>query len=147
MLPGIYLDPEEGARVLGTYTDVYLREEIRASAEVRDIGSYACFLDVAATMSGRWLNYSKLASDTEIPKETIRRYVSLLEDTLLVFRLPAFVPRRTAAGGDRLMNGRATLRRNAVIQRPNGAAASCAGSGRRTSHSTPHPSRARPPTL
>jgi predicted AAA+ superfamily ATPase len=29
MLPGIYLDPEEGARVLGTYADVYLREEIR----------------------------------------------------------------------------------------------------------------------
>jgi predicted AAA+ superfamily ATPase len=95
MLPGIYLDPEEGARVLGTYADVYLREEIRAQAEVRDIGSYARFLDVAAMMSGQWLNYSKLASDTEIPKETIRRYVSLLEDTLLVFRLPAFVPRRT----------------------------------------------------
>jgi predicted AAA+ superfamily ATPase len=33
-------------------------------------------------LGGEWLPYSKLASDTEIPKETIRRYVSLLEDTL-----------------------------------------------------------------
>jgi predicted AAA+ superfamily ATPase len=44
-------------------------------------------------LSGQWLNYSKISSDTEIPKETIRRYVTLLEDTLLMFRLPAFSPR------------------------------------------------------
>lgn len=93
-LPGIYFDHEEGIRVLGTYADVYLREEIRSAGEVRDIGSYARFLDVAATMSGQWLNYSKLSADAEIPKETIRRYVGLLEDTLLVVRLPAFTPRR-----------------------------------------------------
>jgi predicted AAA+ superfamily ATPase len=43
-------------------------------------------------MSGRWLNYSKLSSDAEIPKETIRRYVSILEDTLLAHRLAAYRP-------------------------------------------------------
>lgn len=90
MLPGIYLGDHEAADVLGTYAEVYLREEIRAEALARDVGSYARFLDVAALMSGQWLNYSKLSSDAEIPKETIRRYVGLLEDTLLMFRVPAF---------------------------------------------------------
>ncbi len=93
MLPGIYLGGTEAAATLDTYVEVYLREEIRAEALVRNLGDYARFLDIAALMSGQWLNYSKISSDTEIPKETIRRYVTLLEDTLLMFRLPAFAPR------------------------------------------------------
>lgn len=93
MLPGVYLDREDGAAVLGTYAEVYLREEIRAEALVKDVGGYARFLDVAAILSGQWLNYSKISSDIEIPKETIRRYVEVLEDTLLIFRLPSFQPK------------------------------------------------------
>jgi predicted AAA+ superfamily ATPase len=94
MLPGIFLGGEESLAILDTYVEVYLRDEIRAEALVRNLGDYARFLDVAAILSGQWLNYSKISSDAEIPKETIRRYMDLLEDTLLVFRLPAFTPRR-----------------------------------------------------
>jgi predicted AAA+ superfamily ATPase len=94
MLPGIYLGGEESLAILDTYVEVYLREEIRVEALVRNLGDYARFLDMAAMLSGQWLNYSKISLDTEIPKETIRRYVALLEDTLLMFRLPAFAPRR-----------------------------------------------------
>lgn len=92
MLPGIYAGDEEAADLLATYAEVYLREEIQAEGVARDIGSYARFLDVMAVASGQWLNYSKLASDTEIPKETIRRYVQVLEDTLVAFRIAPFAP-------------------------------------------------------
>ena len=93
MLPGIHTGGDEAVEVLGTYATVYLREEIQAEALARDVGSYARFLDAAALSSGQWINYSKLSSDTEIPKETIRRYMTILEETLLAFRLPAFRPR------------------------------------------------------
>ena len=93
MLPGIHLGDAEAAAVLGTYAEVYLREEIRAEGLTRNLGGYARFLDMAAVVSGQWLNYSKLSSEAEIPKETVRRYVSLLEDTLLLFRIPSFQPR------------------------------------------------------
>lgn len=94
MLPGIFLGGDEAVDVLGSYADVYLREEIRAEALTKNLGGYARFLDVAAIVSGQWLNYSKIASDTEIPKETIRRFVGILEDTLLLFRVPSFQPKR-----------------------------------------------------
>ncbi len=94
MLPGIYLGGDEAISVLDTYVEVYLREEIRTEALVRNMGHYARFLDMAAVLSGQWLNYSKISSETEIPKETIRRYTAVLEDTLLIFRLPPFAPRR-----------------------------------------------------
>jgi len=93
MLPGIYLEPDAAVPLLGTYAETYLREEIQVEALTRDIGSYARFLDVMAVVSGSWLNYSKISSDTEIPKETIRRYVSILEDTLIAVKIPPFRPR------------------------------------------------------
>ena len=92
-LPGIYLDPTQGLDVLSTYGQVYLREEIQAEALTRNFGAYARFLDLAAEASGQWINYSKLASDSEIPKETIRRFFSILEDTLVAFRIPPFRPK------------------------------------------------------
>ncbi len=93
MLPGIFHGGSDATELLGTYAEVYLREEILAQAATRNIGAYARFLDAVAAMSGQWINYSKLASDTEIPKETIRRYVQVLEDTMIAIRLLPFDPR------------------------------------------------------
>lgn len=92
-LPGVYLDVKEGEDILESYANTYLREEVQAEALIKNIGSYARFLDIAAESSGAWMNYSKLASDSEISKETIRRYFTVLEETLLAFRLPSFQPR------------------------------------------------------
>jgi predicted AAA+ superfamily ATPase len=91
-LPGVYLDDDAAEDVLETYAMVYLREEIQAEALIRSVGTYARFLDLAATSSGEWINYSKIASDAEIPKETVRRFFQILEDTLLCFRIPPFSP-------------------------------------------------------
>ncbi|MEK7859007.1 MAG: DUF4143 domain-containing protein, partial [Elusimicrobiota bacterium] len=89
------MDSKEGADVLEGYAATYLREEIQAEALSRNLGAYARFLDVAAEASGRWINYSKVASDSELPKETVRRFYSILEDTLIAFRLPAYHPKRS----------------------------------------------------
>ena len=94
-LPGIYLDEKEGPEILASYGQVYLREEIRQEALTQNVGAYARFLDVAAEASGEWINYSKISNDTEIPKETIRRFFALLEDTLIAIRVPPFRPKRS----------------------------------------------------
>ncbi len=94
-LPGLWAEPEDALEVLETYATVYLREEVQAEALVRDVGSYARFLDVAAGQGGGWINYSKLASDLELPKETVRRFYGILEDTLLAFRIEPYRPRTT----------------------------------------------------
>ena len=88
-LPEIYLEPY-GPDLLGAYVSGYLREEIQAEAATRDLASYARFLDLAANVSGQYINYSKLASDSEINKETIRRYFAILEETLLIERIPSY---------------------------------------------------------
>lgn len=88
-LPEVYLQPY-GAELLQDYIDIYLREEILAEGIVRNMGSFGSFLDVAAKIAGQAINYSQLASDTEIPKESLRRYFDILEDTLVGYRLAGY---------------------------------------------------------
>lgn len=88
-LPEIYLQ-EYGKDLLRDYVGLYLREEIQAEALVRNLESFNRFLDVAAEASGQIINYTKISSDSEIPKETIRRFYDILEDTLIIYRIPGF---------------------------------------------------------
>lgn len=120
-LPGIVTetDPELRAADLRAYTDLYLREEIQAEAIVRDLGGYARLLDLVAAASGNILNLQRIAKEVGLAYETARRYVQILEDTLLVFRIPAW---RKSERGRLLAHPRLYLFdlgvRNALLRRP-----------------------------
>lgn len=120
-LPGIYAEPDPATRAadLRGYVDGYLREEIQAEALVRDIGGYARLLDLVAAASGKVLNLSALCQDAGLGYETARRYLEVLEDTLVVVRVPAW------SGADRaslVAHPRIFLFdlgvRNALLRRP-----------------------------
>lgn len=91
-LPGIYADTDVNRRggVLRTYVDAYLREEVQAEALVRDVGGFARLLDLVAASSGRVINLHALSRDAAVSYETARRYLDVLEDTLVLFRIPAW---------------------------------------------------------
>jgi predicted AAA+ superfamily ATPase len=91
-LPGIYSESEVNTREadLRSYVDVYLREEVQAEALVRDIGGYGRLLELTAASSGRILNINSLCRDAGLSYETARRYLDVLDDTLLMFRIPAW---------------------------------------------------------
>ena len=91
-LPGIYAEEYSNPREadLRSYADSYLREEVQAEALVRNIGGYGRLLELIAAASGRILNLNALCRDAGLSYETARRYVEVLEDTLLAFRIPAW---------------------------------------------------------
>lgn len=91
-LPGIYADRDRESRssTLRSYVDAYLREEVQAEALVRDIGGYSRLLDLVAAASGRIVNLNALSRDAAVSYETARRYLDVLEDTLILFRIPAW---------------------------------------------------------
>lgn len=91
-LPGVYAEPDQTARAetLRSYVDAYLREEVQAEALVRDVGGYSRLLDLVAACSGRVINLSALCRDAGVSYETARRYLDVLEDTLVLFRVPAW---------------------------------------------------------
>lgn len=89
MLPTHYLS-DNPHRLLSAYVDVYLREEIREEALVRNLNSFHRFLEIAALTDGEMVNYSNIASDCGVSAQTIKGYFGILEDTLIGYMIPAF---------------------------------------------------------
>ena len=86
-------DPRQS---LEAYVQLYVREEIRTEALVRNLPAFLRFLPVAALFHGQVINVSGLARDAGTSRTTIDGYVGILEDTLLAMRLPAFESRLRA---------------------------------------------------
>ena len=75
---------------LRSYVRTYLREEIQIEQIVRNVEPFRSFLEVAAQVSGKIINYSKISDDLGVDDKTVKAYFQILEDTLIGFRLPAF---------------------------------------------------------
>ena len=89
MLPSHYL-AKNPTRQLAAYIEVYLKEEIREEALVRNLGAFQRFLEVAALTDGEMVNNNNIAQDCGVSASTVSSYFDILEDTLIGFRIPAF---------------------------------------------------------
>jgi predicted AAA+ superfamily ATPase len=78
---------------LEAYVQLYVREEIRAEALVRNLPAFLRFLPVAALFHGQVINIAGLARDAATARTTVEGYLGILQDTLLATLLPAFEPR------------------------------------------------------
>ncbi|OGP05048.1 MAG: hypothetical protein A2Z91_02915 [Deltaproteobacteria bacterium GWA2_38_16] len=78
------------AGFLKAYTETYLKEEIITEQIVRNLPPFRRFLDVAAQMNTKVINYSNIAKDILSDPKTVSGYYDILEDTLLGIRLPAY---------------------------------------------------------
>lgn len=88
-LPLVWASPDPAA-TLEAYVQLYLREEIRAEALVRNLPGFVRFLPVAALFHGQVVNVASIARDAGAARSTVQAYIEILEDTLLARRLPAF---------------------------------------------------------
>lgn len=89
MLPTHYLS-RNPRKMLSAYVDVYLREEIREEALVRNLGSFQRFFEVAALTDGEIVNYANIATECGVSAQTIKGYFGILEDTLIGYMIPAY---------------------------------------------------------
>lgn len=92
MLPEVLLEKNKTDRelLLSNYAGTYLKEEILSEALTRNIEGYSRFLFIAASKNCEYIDYSKLGSLAHIQQKTASRFFEILEDTLIVRRLPAF---------------------------------------------------------
>lgn len=88
-LPGVVTAPEEDrGELLRAYSVVYLEEEIRREALVKDWTAFLRFLRLAATESGQVVNYAAISREAGISQPTVKSYYELLEDMFVGVRLP-----------------------------------------------------------
>ena len=89
LLPVVWSAPNRPF-ALKAYTQMYLKEEIKEEALVRNLPGFARFLHIAGLYHGQSVNMSAIARESEISRDSVRGFFSILEDTLLGFFLPAY---------------------------------------------------------
>ncbi len=89
MLPPHYL-AKQPQRLLDGYIDVYLREEIKEEALVRNLDAFQRFMEVAATCDGEIVNYENISNDCQVSAKTVKEYFGILSDTLIGYTIPAY---------------------------------------------------------
>jgi len=86
---------DEKEALLDAYVTLYLEEEIRTEAIVRNVANFARFLELAANESGHIVNYSKLSQVIGVAHTTIAEYYQILEDCLIAERIEPLIKSKT----------------------------------------------------
>ncbi|MFA5263342.1 MAG: DUF4143 domain-containing protein [Opitutaceae bacterium] len=89
MLPLIWAADDPDA-ILKAYNGLYLREEVQMEGLVRNVGSFARFLESMSYSHAGVLNLSNVSRECQVSRKTVEGYLEILEDLLLGFRLQVF---------------------------------------------------------
>ena len=81
---------EERLTYLRTLTSDYLYKDILALQDIRSPGKIQDLLKLLAFQIGNQVSLHELSSQLEMSKETVARYIDLLEKTFVLFRLSGF---------------------------------------------------------
>lgn len=92
MLP-IVVAANSPTNVLKTYAALAMKEEVQQEGLVRNIGSFARFLETVSFSHGAVLNASEVARECQVGRKAVEGYIEILEDLLLSFRIPVFTKR------------------------------------------------------
>jgi predicted AAA+ superfamily ATPase len=101
-IPRIYLS-ENPRRLLNAYVAEYLAEEVMAEGLVRQLPPFSNFLNAAALSDTEQVNYTNIARELGVSRETVRGYFEILEDTLIGYLLPSYRkrPKRRVVAADK----------------------------------------------
>ena len=86
--PRIHADGLDPAAALGDYFETYVQRDLRELVQLRHLAEFERFVRLAAGRVGQVLNLQSLAADAGVSGHTAREWITLLEASYIVFRLP-----------------------------------------------------------
>jgi uncharacterized protein len=88
--PRIYDQNIPAHQWLADYTATYIQRDVRQVINVSDLQAFSGFLKLCAGRTGQELNFSTLGNDAGVSHNTARAWISVLETSCIVHRLPAW---------------------------------------------------------
>jgi uncharacterized protein len=89
-MPEIYRADLNPTRFYQAYAQTYVERDVRQLIQVKEQLVFERFLKLLAGRIGQLLNLDSLASDVGVSAGTIRNWISVLEASFIVFRLPPY---------------------------------------------------------
>jgi predicted AAA+ superfamily ATPase len=72
------------------YMQTYIERDVRTIKNISNLGQFQLFLKMCAGRTGQLLNLSSLANECGISHTTAKSWISVLEASYIVFRLPPY---------------------------------------------------------
>ncbi len=88
--PALYDRPLAAGDWFANYVSTYVERDVRQLLAVRDLSQFQRFLRMCAARSGQLLNLASLGADCGISAVTAREWLSVLEASYLLTRLPPY---------------------------------------------------------
>lgn len=86
--PRIHADGLDPTAALGDYFETYVQRDLRELVQLKNIIAFERFVRLAAGRTGQVLNLQSMAADVGVSGNTAREWITLLETSYIVFRLP-----------------------------------------------------------
>lgn len=86
--PRLHERPLDPHSILRDYFATYVERDVRQLLKVHDLLAFETFLRLCAGRVGQLLNLTSLAADAGISATTARQWISLLEASFVLFRVP-----------------------------------------------------------
>lgn len=89
-LPRVHDQNQRPATAYANYFQTYVERDVRQLLTLRDAAVFEKFLRLLAGRTGQLINMESLGNDTGIDAKTIKHWLSVLEASFIVFKLPPF---------------------------------------------------------
>lgn len=89
-LPRIYDQSMRPTTAYSNYYQTYVERDVRQVINIKDASLFEKMMKLLAGRVGQLMDFSSLANDVGVDAKTIRSWISILEASFLVFKLPPF---------------------------------------------------------
>jgi hypothetical protein len=80
----LIFEKEKKEKYLWQIIDTYLKKDIRDLAEIKEIEKFNKLLEILASQTGKLLNIRELSNTCHLAKQTVERYLFILENTYVI---------------------------------------------------------------
>ncbi len=88
--PGQFANPMRGKIFYSNYIDSYVQRDVQELIDPSNLSTFQRFLVMAAGSAGQMVNYSNMATVVGVTVPTIKSWLSILEQSYIIFRLDPF---------------------------------------------------------
>ena len=89
-LPRVHDQQQRPHVAYGNYYQTYVERDVRQLIQLKDASLFEKFIKLVAGRVGQLVNYQSLANDVGIDGKTIKHWLSILEASFIIFKLPPY---------------------------------------------------------
>lgn len=89
-LPRVYDLEQRPRQAYSNYYQTYVERDVKLLVNLKDASLFEKFMKLLAGRVGQLMDYTSLANDVGVDAKTIRHWLSILESSFIVYRLPPY---------------------------------------------------------